>query len=290
MKSNATNSFYTKRVSILGMFANLLLLILKIIVGIASGSQAMIADALNSAGDIFASLMSYIGAKLSSKPSDLDHPYGHGKAEYIYSQFIGISMIIAASFMCKSSIESIINAKELTFSVNLLVVCLITIILKFCLFLYVRSVYKIKKSILIESSMEDHRNDIFVTSGTIIGIVASYFGLYFVDGIIGAFISIWIFCVGIKIFRESYSVLLDTNIPEEEQIKIENEILEFDDVIHVDKITSKPVGMEYIIIIKISMDGDLTLRESHNIGGEIKNYLKNKFDYISDVIVHINPH
>ncbi len=281
---------YTKEVSFIGIIVNLFLLIIKTFMGIISGSQALIADSLNSAGDIFASVMSYIGARISSKPKDSDHPYGHGKAEYIYSQLIALSMIIAALYMFKSSIESILENKELIFSMNLIFVCAITIISKLVLFIYVKAIYIKKKSILIKSSMEDHRNDIFVTTGTIVGIMSSYFGYYFVDGIIGSIISLWICYVGIKIYRDSYLVLLDTNISDEKQNDIKQEVMTFDEVIHVDKVTSKPVGNQYIIILKMSMNGDLTLRYSHDIGGKIKDHLMKKFDYISDVIVHINPH
>ena len=83
-----------KIASILGIIGNIFLLVIKAIVGVMSGSQAMIADTFNSAGDIFSSLMTFIGNKISSKPSDDDHNLGHGKAEYIFSMLISISMII----------------------------------------------------------------------------------------------------------------------------------------------------------------------------------------------------
>lgn len=85
-----------KKAGILGIVGNIFLLIIKAIVGVASKSQAMIADAANSAGDIFASLMTFIGNKIASEPDDKDHNFGHGKAEYIFSLFISISMIFVA--------------------------------------------------------------------------------------------------------------------------------------------------------------------------------------------------
>ena len=82
-----------KKVSILGVIGNIILLIIKGIIGFISGSQAMIADTFNSAGDVFSSFMTFIGNRIASKPSDDDHNLGHGKAEYIYSMFISITMI-----------------------------------------------------------------------------------------------------------------------------------------------------------------------------------------------------
>ena len=90
----------TKRVGILGILGNIFLLIIKGIVGFATKSQSMIADSFNSAGDIFASLMTFIGNKISSEPRDDTHNFGHGKAEYIFSMFIGISMVLVSFKLC----------------------------------------------------------------------------------------------------------------------------------------------------------------------------------------------
>ena len=245
------NQNVVKKVSIIGVTLNFILLCLKLFIGLISRSQAMIADGVNSAGDIFASFMSYVGAKLSSKPNDEDHPYGHGKAEYLFSQFI---------------------------------------ITKLCLYIYTRLQYKRYNSILIKASMEDHRNDIVITLGTIIGIISSLFGIYFIDGIVGILISIWIGLVGIKLLKESYGVLMDTSISKEEQENIISMSKKYPDILHVDSIVSKPIGNSYIIILKISMDGEKTLGYCHMISGKLKEDIINKFDYVHDVIIHINPH
>ncbi len=279
-----------KKVSIMGIIFNLGLLCIKIIAGIISNSQAMIADALNSAGDIFASLMSYIGNKISSKPNDEDHPYGHGKAEYIFSQLIGISMVIASVTMIKNSIVSIIQKQSIDFSFWLVIACIITIITKLSLYLYTRKIYRLNKSILIKSMMEDHRNDVFVTFGTLIGIALSYIGLHFADGVIGVITSIWILKSGIDIFKISYDVLMDTDISKEEKDEIINMAEMVEEVMHVDTIITKPVGVKYLVILKISMDGNYTLFKSHDIGGKLKQDILQKFEDVKDVIIHINPH
>ena len=98
-----------KIASILGIAGNLFLLIIKGIIGFITNSQAMIADAFNSAGDIFSSLMTFIGNKIASKPKDDDHNLGHGKAEYIYSMLISIAMILMAIIILKDSFMVIIN-------------------------------------------------------------------------------------------------------------------------------------------------------------------------------------
>ena len=96
----------TKKAGIFGIIGNVFLLIIKAIVGFVFKSQAMIADSFNSAGDIFASLMTFIGNKISSAPDDDDHNFGHGKAEYIFSMFIGLSMIFVAAKLFYDSINT----------------------------------------------------------------------------------------------------------------------------------------------------------------------------------------
>lgn len=279
-----------RNVSIVGIVFNIFLLVIKIIVGIISNSQGMIADGLNSAGDIFASLMSYIGNKISSKPNDENHPYGHGKAEYIFSFVISAVMIAVSFSMLKSSIISIINNSKLNFSYTLIIVCIVTIITKLLLFIYARANYKKHKNILIKASMEDHRNDMLLTTGTLIGIICSKYGFYFVDGIIGSLISIWILIVGIKLVKSSYEILMDTDLSLDLKQDIIQKSESIEDVLHVDSVRAKPTGDKYIVILKISMDGNLTLNESHKIAGIVKEKLLNELDYICDVVIHTNPH
>lgn len=290
MKENNENGNIVKKVSVISVLTNLFLLCIKLMVSIMSKSQAMLADSLNSAGDIVASIVSYIGAKISSKPQDLDHPHGHGKAEYIFSAVISLCMIVAALSMIVSSISSIIYRESLEFSYKLIVICLITIVTKFILFLYTKHQLKKKNSILIKANNEDHRNDIFVTLGTLLGIGCSALGFYYADGIIGILISIWIMYVGVKLFLSAYKILMDTSLDQEKLNDIIAFIEKDDDILHVDSIVSKPIGENYIIIVKLSMDGMLTLDYVHKVIGKIKNEIVNNYDFISDVIIHANPH
>ena len=105
-----------KLASIVGIIGNIFLLIIKSVVGILSNSQAMLADAFNSASDIFSSFMTFIGNKIASEPSDDDHNLGHGKAEYIYSMLISIAMLIMSFTVFKDSLISLINPSKMTFT------------------------------------------------------------------------------------------------------------------------------------------------------------------------------
>ena len=138
-------------------FGNIFLLIIKAIVGFVSKSQAMIADSFNSAGDIFASLMTFIGNRIASAPGDDDHNFGHGKAEYIFSMFIGLSMILVAAKLFYDSISTLILGSKLEFSWLLVLVCIITIVVKLCLYLYTKKASKICNNIFLRNIMLNNR-------------------------------------------------------------------------------------------------------------------------------------
>lgn len=278
----------TKKIAILGIAANILLLILKLIVGIISRSQAMIADGFNSAGDVFASAMTFLGNKIASKPEDHDHPFGHGKAEYIFSMIISFSLLLVAYKILRSSFNAIINHETFTFSWQLIFVAFVTIGLKTFLFIYTRSAGKRADNLLILANSEDHRNDIFVTSSTLIGLIMGIYGIYLFDGVVGIGISLWIAYTAFKIFTSSYYVLMDTSIDKvlkEDVIKV---IEAVEGVDHVDSVTAKPIGVDYIVIVKVSINGQMTVNESHKIAGRIKEKVKGCRN-VGDVVVHINP-
>ncbi len=278
----------TKIVAVLGIVANVFLLSIKLAAGFLSRSQAMIADGFNSAGDVFASVMTLVGNSIASRPEDSDHPYGHGKAEYIFSMIISLSLMFVSFTIFKSALSSILNGSVFETSWYLITVAIVTIVVKLALFLYTNRVGKSFENLLVLANSEDHRNDIFVTSGTIFGIFMNYLGISWVDGAIGIGISLWIFYTGIRIFISSFKVLMDTDIDpvfKENTYKLVEAISGVD---HIDSINAKPVGAGYILLIKVSVDGEMSVNESHKIASEIKFKVKD-IKGVKDAVVHINP-
>ena len=278
----------TKKAGILGILGNLFLLIIKAIVGFASKSQAMIADSVNSAGDIFASLMTFIGNKISSVPHDDDHNFGHGKAEYIFSMFISLSMIVASAKLFYDSIYTLINGSEIVFSWFLASVCVITIITKLSLYLYTKLEQKKYNSILLKANMKDHRNDCFITTFTLISVLLSLKGIKWFDSIVGIGISIWIFYTGITIFIESYNVLMDISVDKETTEKIKNIIKQHKEVTDVITIASVPTGSKYIIFITFSVDGNMSTFDSHHLADIIELEIT-ELDNVYKTIAHVEP-
>lgn len=281
--------YLAKKVGFFGIIGNIFLFIIKIIIGLISNSRAMIADSFNSAGDIFASFMTWLGSRISSVPNDDDHNFGHGKAEYIFSLLIGVSMIIVAIKLLYDSILSVINQSIITYSIFLIIVAVVTIITKIGLYIYSSYIYKKTENMLVKSNMLDHRNDIIVTSFTLIAIILSKYGIFWFDGIVGIGISIWIFFVGIKIFKESYDVLMDTSMDIESKKKIHDILKEYNDIKRVGQIYSIPIGYNYIVVLTIYVDGRMHTATSHKIADEIEGKIRKDITRIDDVIVHIEP-
>lgn len=278
----------TKLAGIAGIIGNVFLLVIKAIVGFTSKSQAMIADSMNSAGDIFASLMTFIGNKIASKPGDEDHNFGHGKSEYIFSMLISISMVAVSIKLLIDAITSLIFKNSLEYSIYLVIVCIVTIIIKISLFIYTNKLNKKYNNILLKANSKDHFNDCIVTTFTLISILLASKGIYWVDGVVGLGIAVWICYTGIKIFIESYNVLMDISIDEHTKDKILNLIHNYKEIKSIENIYSTPSGYNHVIILTICVDGNMSTFDSHSLADNLEQDIK-KLDNVSDAIIHVNP-
>lgn len=279
----------TKKAGIYGILGNIFLLILKAIVGFASKSQSMIADSINSAGDIFASLMTFIGNKIASVPGDESHNFGHGKAEYIFSLFIAISMIIVSIKTIIDSITTLFTGNQIIFSWWLVAVCIITIIIKAVLFFYTKTMYKKHNNILLEASMADHKNDCIITTFTLISVLLSLRGITWFDSIVGIGISAWIFKTGIEIFIESYNILMDVSIDEKTKDIILDLVHAYKEIKGVNELSSTPVGSQYIVFLTIAVEGNMTTFDSHKLADDLEKTII-KLDKVYKALVHVEPY
>ncbi|MDO4996369.1 MAG: cation diffusion facilitator family transporter [Bacilli bacterium] len=278
-----------KQASILGMIGNVFLLIIKTFVGFMTNSQSMIADAFNSAGDIFSSVMTYIGNKIASQEADDDHNLGHGKAEYIYSLLISLVMIVLSFTVIKSSITNMFNPNNYHYSNWLIVVCIITIITKFCLFLYTNYLYKKFDNILIKANSLDHINDCLLTTLNLVACVLSLYHVRYIDSIIGIVISCWILKSAADIFKESYDILMDKAISEELKNRVYEIIKRYPEVKKVIHFNSTPVGYKYQISFTIYVDGKMSTYDSHFIANSLEKAIDKEIDEIYLTVIHVNP-
>ena len=278
-----------KIASILGIIGNLFLLIIKSIIGIFTNSQAMIADAFNSAGDIFSSFMTFIGNHIASKPCDDDHNLGHGKAEYIYSLLISIAMMIMGFIVFKNAFIAIFDSSKYSYSFWLIIVCTITILIKLLLFIYTDKLYKKHKNLLIKANSRDHRNDTIITFCNLIAAILTLYDIYWFDGVVGCFIAIWMIITAFKIFKESYDVLMDKSISEETKDKVFEIINKHKEIKKVIHFNSTPVGYKYQISFTIYVDGSMSTFDSHKIADNLEKEIDKNIEEVYLTVIHVNP-
>ncbi len=275
-----------KIASILGMIFNIILAIMKGIVGFFTMSQAMIADFYNSFSDVFSSLMTFIGNHISSKPRDKDHNLGHGKAEYIFSFVIALVSIQLGISIFRSSL---FDNTIIKFSWLLIIVNIITIVVKSGLFIYTNKISKKYNNILMLANSLDHRNDVLVTSFNLISSVLLYFGISYIDRIVGFGIGIWIIVQGVQILITSYNVLMDKSLDDSLKYEIINLVKSHKEVKRLNHFNATPIGYRYQISFTIFVDGNLTTFESHEIANHLEEEIHEKFKDIYLTVIHVNP-
>ena len=275
-----------KIASILGMIFNIILAIMKGIVGFFTMSQAMIADFYNSFSDVFSSLMTFIGNHISSKPRDKDHNLGHGKAEYIFSFVIALVSIQLGISIFKSSL---FDNTIIKFSWLLIIVNILTIVVKMGLFIYTNRISKKYNNILMLANSLDHRNDVLVTSFNLLSSVLLYFGISYIDRIVGFGIGIWIIVQGVQILITSYNVLMDKSLDDSLKYEIINLVKSHKEVKRLNHFNATPIGYRYQISITIFVLGNLTTFESHEIANHLEEEIHEKFKDIYLTVIHVNP-
>ena len=275
-----------KIASILGMVFNIILAIMKGIVGFFTMSQAMIADFYNSFSDVFSSLMTFIGNHISSKPRDKDHNLGHGKAEYIFSFVIALVSIQLGISIIRSSL---FDNNIIKFSWLLIIVNIITIVVKSGLFIYTNKISKKYNNILMLANSLDHRNDVLVTSFNLISSILLYFGISYIDRIVGFGIGIWIIVQGVQILIASYNVLMDKSLDDSLKYEIINLVKSHKEVKRLNHFNATPIGYRYQISFTIFVDGNLTTFESHEIANHLEEEIHEKFKDIYLTVIHVNP-
>ena len=197
-------------------------------------------------------------------------------------------MIIISIKLLTDSINSLILKTKFKYSIYLVLVCIITIITKLSLYIYTNRLNKKFNNILLKANSKDHFNDCLVSTFTLISVLLSLKGIYWVDGIVGIGIAIWICYTGIKIFIESYNILMDISIDENTKDIILDLIHNYKQIKNIENLYSTPSGYKYIITLTIFVDGNMSTYDSHNLADCLEQDIK-ALDNVYDVIIHVNP-
>lgn len=193
---------------IVGIFCNVLLFGLKLTMGLLSGSVSIVSDAMNNLSDAGNCVISLLGYKLAAKPADKNHPFGHGRMEYLFSLIVASLILMVGVELLKTSVTKILHPDVIHFSWVVLGALILSILMKFWMFLFNRNLGKrIDSSVMIATS-KDSLTDVIATTATVIALVASLFTTLPVDGVMGCVVSCFILLAGIGIIRDTVAELL----------------------------------------------------------------------------------
>jgi cation diffusion facilitator family transporter len=277
-----------------GLAANALLAVLKTSVGIFGHSPALLADGINSTSDVAYGIVVNIFMRLSGKPADEEHPYGHDRLESIAAVVVGAFVITTAISIFWASINNVYElfsgASDFTGASQLaLWIALFTILLKIWLSFWTFRIATQTNNNVLMALAADHRNDIFSALAATIGIIFGRMGFLWVDPLAGGVVSIIICITGVEIIRESAADLMNTLPGKKLTEEIRGKLEELDEVLDVEEIHGHRFGLYIVANITIGVSSDLTVSEGDRIATRVEKLLVEEIDSMRRVFVHYHP-
>lgn len=291
VKESAQEKKFGAAVSIV---SNTVLILIKVLAGILSGSISVLSEALHSFADLSASCLAYFSVSKSAKPADDDHPFGHGKYEDLAGFIEAILIILTALYILFVACEKIIahgGNYEIHTTIGILIMCL-SVVVNWVISSYLDKIAKKTDSIALKTDSEHLRADIYSSLGIILGLIAvKVTGLNILDPIIAIFVAAIILRTGIKLTKQSSNNLLDGSLPKEDKGKIDEALKSFGahGVIGAKQIRTSKSGSKRLIQMTIFLPSGMTLLEAHNICDEIETQIRKNLKNC-DIIIHAEPY
>ena len=284
------------RVTITGSIVNIVLLVMKFVAGILGNSAAMVADAVHSLSDFLTDIVVIVLVKLSSKPADKDHDYGHGKYETIATSIIGIALIAVSLMLAWNGIDKIIfvvNGGDIESPCMIaFIAAIVSILLKEWVFRVTKKVALEVDSQALEANAWHHRSDALSSIGTAIGIGgAVLLGNSFavLDPIAAVIVSVFIFIAAYRLLRQASGELLEESLPKETEDKIEEIVYRDSLVSDIHNLHTRRIGSIIAIEMHLRLPGDISLEESHRHATVIERALRDEFGKGTHIMLHIEP-
>ena len=284
------------RVTIVGSVVNLLLVVFKFIAGILGRSTAMIADAVHSLSDFVTDIVVIVFVRISGKPADECHDYGHGKFETLATVIISLALFAVGVGILVGGVKDIaavINGAILPKpSIIALIAAVVSILAKELLYRYTVKVGRKIESQTVVANAWHHRSDAFSSIGVLLGIAgAMVFGDRWsvLDSIAAVVVSVFILKVAIDLLKPCLEELLERSLPKEVEEQILEIILSVDGVTSPHHLRTRRIGSNYAIEVHIRMDGNMTLHEAHKVTTTVEQRLKQYFGPNTHVGIHPEP-
>ncbi|WP_269135875.1 cation diffusion facilitator family transporter [Sporosarcina cyprini] len=279
----------------ISLMSNIVLTILKIIVGILFNSPVLLADGFHNAGDVAASAAALTSMRISKRPADEDHPYGHGKAEVIGSGIVAIILGIAALYIAYESIMTFFEEPAKA-SVIALITAIVSLVWKQVLYIYTMRVGKKTNSKGLIATAYDHLADVYASLAAVVGIGLALIGdmyqigfLSYGDPFAGVVVSVLVLRLAYEIGKESIDILMEKNVSHERLEEFAKLIRSFPEVKRIDRLRAREHGHYILVDVRVGVSGELTIQEGHDISSAIRNLILKEHDDVDEVLVHLNP-
>ncbi len=281
-----------QRVTLVGLGANALLCVLKLVIGFAAHSSGLISDAVNSASDVLNTLIAMIGVRIGNKQADADHPYGHARFECVASLLLAFLVFATGVGIGWNGVKDIISGgKGLEVpGLPALIAALVVCTSKELLYWYTIRAAKKLDSLALKASAWDHRSDVFAALGVFAGILGARLGLPILDAVAGVVISILILRVAVNIFIEAVNQTVDRACEPELEGRFRTAALSQGGVRRIDELRSRRVGPGVYVDMEIAADGNLSLRDAHDIAERVHDAVEACEPGIRHCMVHVNPY
>lgn len=284
------------KVTLTGSIVNMVLLVMKFAAGVLGNSVAMIADAVHSLTDFITDIVVLAFVRLSSKPADQDHDYGHGKYETIATSIIGMALVLVAGMLGWKGAQKIIlviQGQQLESpGIIALVAAVASIVLKEWVFRITRKVAHEVNSQALEANAWHHRSDALSSIGTAIGIggaVALGQNWAVLDPIAALIVSVLIFVTAFRLLRQASGELLEESLPKETEDKIIQTVYRDPMVSDIHNLHTRRIGSIIAIEMHLRLPGDISLTESHTHATQIEKALKQEYGAGTHIMLHIEP-
>lgn len=288
IQNEAVRNKYGYLAGMVGIFANLLLFIVKFSVGMITSSIAVTADAFNNFSDMASSIVTIVGFKLASKPADKEHPFGHGRVEYLSALIVAFMVMLVGVQFVQSSIKRILNPVAITFELVPFVLLLISIFIKFWLSRFNKFVGNKIDSSAIKAAAVDALGDVFTSSCVVISFLATKYTSLPIDGYIGILVSLAILYAGFNLVKETISPLLG-EAPDEELVKAINQgVLSFEHVTGVHDLIIHNYGVgKCMASIHAEIPANIDIMTIHDVIDEAEREISKKLNIY--LVIHMDP-
>lgn len=278
------------RVSTVSIISNIILSLLKLIAGIVGRSMAMLSDAIHSLSDVFGSIIVIIGVKMSKKEEDRDHQYGHDRMECLASLALGAILFLTGTLLIYEGIKKIYVGEDISTPGTIaLIAAIVSIVAKEGMYWYTKIAADKIHSDALRAEAWHHRSDALSSIGSLIGVAGAMLGVKILDPVMAGIIGLVIIKVSYDIVKEAVDKMVDKACDDETVRAMEELVLNVEGVEGLDLIKTRMFGTKMYVDIEISADGDLLLKQSHEIAEAVHYNIEKQFADVKHCTVHVNP-